>query len=135
MASTLNFEEWTQFLNNATVGIHLVGGDGTILWANDPELQALGYSKEEYLNRSITDFHVDKDVIERILATLVGGGSLNNYPARMRAKDGSIKHVLINSNVFRKDGEFEHTRCFTSVVSGPVYNQLRAELEQSSDTK
>ena len=123
-----SFEDSDNLLNNASLGVHLVGSDGTILWANDLELQCLGYEREEYINHHVAEFHVDNDVIDRILDILTGGGMLHAYPARLRAKDGSIKHVLINSNVFRKGGEFIHTRCFTTSISEAVYNQLRMEL-------
>ena len=128
-----SFEHWDNFLNNASLGVHLVASDGTILWANDLELQFLGYEREEYINRHVSEFHVDNDVIDRILNILAGGGMLHAYPARLRAKDGSIKHVLINSNVFSKDGEFVHTRCFTTSISEAVYDQLRMEMLESID--
>lgn len=122
------FEGGDELLKNASLGVHLVDGRGTILWANETELKFLGYSMDEYIGKSITEFHVDQDVIERILGILTGGGMLNVYPARLRAKDGSTKHVLINSNVYREGGEFRHTRCFTSGISEAVYDQLRVEL-------
>jgi PAS domain S-box-containing protein len=125
------FEDWQGFLDNASVGIHLVDGTGKILWANKPELSLLGYESGEYFDRHIADFHIDKDVIEQILEILGGGKMLQAYPARLRAKDGTVKHVLINSNVYAKDGEFAHTRCFTCGISEAVYNQLRRELPQS----
>jgi hypothetical protein len=53
---------------------------------------------------------------------------LASYPARLRAKDGSMKHVLINANVFKRDGQFVHTRCFTSSISETVYEQLKSEM-------
>jgi two-component sensor histidine kinase len=43
--------------------------------------------------------------------------TLNNYEARLRCKDGSIRHVLINSNVLWKDGKFVRTRCFTRDIT------------------
>lgn len=39
-----------------------------------------------------------------------------------------MKHVLINSNVFKRDGQFVHTRCFTSWFSETVYEQLKSEM-------
>ena len=126
------FEEWETFLNNASLGVHLVAADGKILWANKPELKMLGYEPGEYIGRHIADFHVDSEVIDRILNILTSGGTLLTYPARLRAKDGSVKHVLINSNVFRKEGKFIHTRCFTNSISEVVYHQLRAELHRVS---
>lgn len=112
------------------MGVHLVDHEGTVLWANRTELGLLGYEPDEYIGKSISAFHADSDVINRILGILVGGGELHAYPARLRAKDGSIKHVLINSNVFRTHDEFTHTRCFTSEISEAVYELLRAEQPQ-----
>src|SRR5581483_40539 len=41
-----------------------------------------------------------------------------DYPARLRCKDGSVRDVLVTSNVFWEDGRFVHTRCFTRDVTG-----------------
>lgn len=123
-----NREDLELFLENCTVGVHLVAADGSILWANQTELEFLGYNKEDYFGRSIKDFHKDQDVINKILTILSDGSSLHTYPARLKGKDGNTKHVLINSNVFYEDGEFVHTRCFTTGISETVYDQLRAEL-------
>src|SRR5262249_5698400 len=35
-----------------------------------------------------------------------------DYEALLRAKDGSIRHVLISSNIHTRDGRFINTRCF-----------------------
>ncbi|WP_437984334.1 hypothetical protein [Sorangium sp. So ce117] len=42
--------------------------------------------------------------------------------------NASLEHVLINSNVFKRDGQFVHTRCFTSSISETVYEQLKSEM-------
>ncbi|WP_437288905.1 PAS domain-containing protein [Sorangium sp. So ce406] len=129
MGTTRNrFEDWQEFLDNASLGVHLIDANGKILWANKLELEMLGYRPEEYIDRHVADFHVDEDVVDQILCTLSGAGKLLSYPARLRAKDGSVKHVLINSNVYTRDGQFVHTRCFTSCISELVYEQLRSEL-------
>jgi PAS domain S-box-containing protein len=111
-------EQLRDFVENAIVGLHRVGPDGTILWANRAELQLLGYSADEYIGRSIRDFHVDAEVIEDIVARLARGEALESYEARLRARDGSIKHVLISSNVYAPDGRFTYTRCFTRDITG-----------------
>ncbi len=90
-----------------------MAGDGTIVWANRAELQMLGYSWDEYVGHHIADFHVDAPVIEHILATLASGGTLYDQPARLRCKDGSVKHVVIHSNGYFEDGQLRYTRCFT----------------------
>lgn len=115
--------ELAEFFENASLGIHWVGPDGKILRVNQAELNLLGYEKDEYLGRHIADFHVDRPVIDDILHRLTCGETLREYPARLRRKDGSIRDVLINSNVRFQEGQFIHTRCFTRDVT----DQKRAE--------
>ncbi len=43
--------ELADFIENASVGLHWVGADGTILWANQAELDLLVYKHEEYIGR------------------------------------------------------------------------------------
>jgi PAS domain S-box-containing protein len=105
------------FFENAAIPLHWVGANGTILRANRAELDFLGYSADEYVGHNIAEFHADSDVICGILDRLTRGDTLHDEPARMRAKDGSIKPVRITSNVLRHDGRFVHTRCITRDVS------------------
>ncbi len=110
-------DDLEDFFENGAVGLHVVGGDGKILRANKAELEMLGYPAEEYIGRDITEFHVDAPVIRDILYQLGRGEKLDRYPARLRAKDGSIRHVLITSNAQFRDGQFVKTRCFTFDVT------------------
>lgn len=105
------------FFENSAIGLHIVGGDGIIQRANKAELALLGYTAEEYVGRHIVEFHVDAPVIGDILHKLSCGEKLDRYPARLRAKDGSIKQVLITSNSRIEDGKFISTRCFTTDVT------------------
>ncbi|MCW3075964.1 MAG: putative Histidine kinase [Bacteroidetes bacterium] len=118
-------EELNDFIENAALPLHWVNGSGIIIWANQVELDMLGFSKEEYIGRHISNFHADKNAIEDILTRLVNKETLVNYPARLRTKNGEIKHVLINSNVLWKDNKFVHTRCFTRDIS--ELKQIEAE--------
>ncbi len=110
-------EELKRCLDNAAEALHWVGPDGTILWANQTELEFLGYSRGEYIGHNITEFHVDQPVIEDILARLSRGETLLAYEARLRHRDGSTRFVQINSNVRWEDDRFLHTRCFTRDVT------------------
>jgi PAS domain S-box-containing protein len=109
--------ELRDVLENAAEGIHRVGPDGIIQWANNSELELLGYRAEEYIGRHITEFHADADVIDDLLARLSCGQAVHSYPARLRHKDGSIRHVLVNSNVRFENGRFLNTRCFTRDIT------------------
>jgi PAS domain S-box-containing protein len=119
--------ELKDFVENATVGLHWVGPDGKILWANAAELKLLGYTADEYIGRSIKDFHADEPVIDEILRRLTNNEEIHDFRARLRARDGSIRHVSINSNVLFDGGRFIHTRCFTRDIT----EQTRLEEERS----
>jgi PAS domain S-box-containing protein len=130
------------FIENGTIGLHWVGPDGTILWANTTELEMLGYAREEYLGHSIAEFHADQDVIGDILCRLGRNETLVNYEARLRCKSGELKVVLINSNVLWRDGKFVHTRCFTrdvtdikrqAMATRESEERYRALVEQAND--
>ena len=115
--------ELSDFFEKATVGLHWVGPDGKILRVNEEELEMLGYSREEYLGRHIAEFHVNQEVIADILRRLAAGERLQNYPAQMRAKDGALLDVLIDSSVMWDNGRFVHTRCFTRDVTARKRNE------------
>jgi PAS domain S-box-containing protein len=109
--------ELADFVENAVVPMHWVASDGTITWANQAELDMLGYTKEEYIGRSIVEFHADRPVIDKLLRQLSNNEAVQNYQARLRCKDGSIRDVVIDSNVSWRNEEFIHTRCFTRDIS------------------
>lgn len=127
--------ELQDFFDNALEGLHRVGPDGLIQWANKAELRLLGYTAEEYIGHPITQFHADPDVIREILRRLMDGEQLYDQPARLRCKDGSIKHVLIHSNARWEDGKFVHSRCFTRDVTERVLleQEVQARLTQLSE--
>ena len=117
------------FFEHGVVGLHLVAGDGTILRANRAELEMLGYEPGEYIGRKIQDFHADPETIADILKRLSSGERLDKYAARLRRKDGTIRHVLISSSVLFRDGSFVNTRCFTVDVTDQV--QIDEDLRRS----
>jgi len=130
--------ELTDFLENAVEGLHTVGPDGIILWANTAQLQLLGYTAEEYIGHHFAEFHLRRDVFDAMWATLLRGESLHDYPADLRSKDGSIKHVLIHSNALWEDGRFVYTRCFIRDITARMQDaiireQLAAIVESSDD--
>src|SRR3954471_19431050 len=105
------------FLETAAIGLHRVAQDGRILWANAAEMEMLGYTAEEYIGQHIARFHADEPVISDILKRLTCGERLFGCEARLRCKDGSIKHVLIDSSALREEGQFIHTQCFTRDIT------------------
>jgi diguanylate cyclase (GGDEF)-like protein/PAS domain S-box-containing protein len=110
-------EDLDDFFDNAAIPLHWVAADGTILRANQAELGMLGYSPEEYVGKNIAEFHADREVVEEMLRRLAYGETLRNVEARLRRKDGSLRHVLISCNAKFEEGRFLHTRTFTRDVT------------------
>ncbi len=110
-------QELADFIESSADGLRWVAADGVILAANQAELELLGYTKDEYVGHNIAEFHVDSEVAVDILARLKRNETIRAYEMGLRARDGSIKHVLLHSNVFMRDGEFVHSRCLTRDIS------------------
>jgi PAS domain S-box-containing protein len=122
-------EDLSDFIENASLALHWVDGDGRILWANQAELDLLGYKREEYIGRHIAEFHVDATVIEDILQRLNRRETLCNYEARLRCRDGAIRHVLIASNVRWNNQQFLHTRCLTRDITETKRSEQRLRVQ------
>lgn len=116
-------EDLSEFFENSAVGLHVVADDGVILRANQAELAMLGYAEGEYVGHNIKDYHLDPSVIGDILDCLRNHRPISQYPAKLQAKDGSVRHVLITSNGRARDRRATGTRCFMIDVTD------RAEAE------
>ena len=124
--------DYQDFFENGAVALHLVSADGVILHANKAEFDLLGYPSEEYVGRHIADFYPDRDLIEDILSRVTRGEKIARYPARLKARDGSIKHVEITSSGHFRDGKLINTRCFTVDVTD--LERTRSDLKQHDRT-
>ena len=113
----INESDFRDFAESALIGLHWVGPDGTVLWVNQAELDMLGYAREEYVGRNISEFHADPQIIEDMLSRLLRGEALRDYEARLRCKNGTIRHVQVSSSGLFEHGKFIHTRCFTVDVT------------------
>jgi PAS domain S-box-containing protein len=105
------------YFDNASICLHWVNADGIIIWSNLAELRMLGYTEKEYIGRHISEFHASKSAIEDIMSRLSNKQRIENYDADLVCKDGSIRHVTINSTALWEGEKFVHTRCFTIDVT------------------
>lgn len=105
--------ELIDFFQNAPIALHWLSGAGIIMWANDSELQSLGYSADEYIGHCITEFLMlgEELHLHEVLGNLAAGRTIHDKPFRFRAKNGDVKYLIVDSNVnFNEDGSFRHTR-------------------------
>jgi PAS domain S-box-containing protein len=130
-------EELADFFDNANVGLEVVGADGLIQRVNQAKLDLLGYEREEYIGRPVTDFHVDQKAIREVFERLQRGEKITSLSTRLRAKDGTTKDVLINSSGYFENGQFQHSRCFTLDITdrnrAATARALLASVVESSE--
>src|SRR5262249_703520 len=117
--------ELEDFFENSPAGLQWISEDGVVIRANQAELSILGYEESEYVGHLIAEFYEDPAASEDMLRRLSEGNRLRNYEVRLRAKDGSIKHVLIDANVYRKDNKFVHIRSVSRDITD--LKELEAE--------
>ena len=109
--------ELEDFVENAPAGIRWMAQDGTILRANQVELDMLGYRSEEYVGKNIAAFHIDPEVAADTLRRLRARESLRNVETRLRRRDGSICYGLVSASVRWEGREFVHACCFTRDIT------------------
>lgn len=124
--------DYQDFFENGAVALRLVGADGIILHANQAELDLLGYPAAEYIGRHIGEYYAEQATSDDILGRLARGEKIVRYPVRMRARDGSIKHLEITSSGHFRDGRLVNARCFTVDVTD--LERTRLELKQRINT-
>ena len=105
------------FFENASIGLCWLGPDGTVLRANRTELDLVGYTRDEYVGRDVRQCHVDPQIMEDVLRRLRAGETIRNVEARLRHRDGSIRHVLFSASARMEGGRFVHARCVTRDVT------------------
>lgn len=122
--------ELIDFLQNAPIAMHWLSGEGIVLWANQTELDVLGYTAEEYIGQPIMKFCPDEEeLVLEIFKQLGSGNTIKDVPVRFRTKDGRVVDLLIDSNVkYTAEGKFGHTRCFIRDDTGRKVREGRASL-------
>jgi len=130
--------ELEDFVEHTPVGMRWTGPDGTILRANQAELEMLGYRSEEYVGKNVAAFHVDPEVAADTLRRLRAGEALPNVETRLRRRDGSICYGLVSASARFDGGEFVHARCLTRditerKVAELTLAQFKAMVESADD--
>ncbi|HUR26327.1 MAG TPA: GAF domain-containing protein [Candidatus Thermoplasmatota archaeon] len=127
----LREEELRDFIENGLECMHQVDAGGAILWVNQAELDFLGYTLEEYLGRNIREFHTDPALLDSIFDDLGNRRAVRNRRASLRAKDGSLRTVLINSNgVYDEQGRFVRSRCFSRSIDDLTQAELALQARE-----
>ena len=116
--------ELEDFFTKAPLGLLWVGPAGHVLRANESFLELMGRAERRVVGRPVSEFHADPEIADDLLTRLSHGETLQNCRLRLRQKNGSLKHVLIDANGLWDNGLLVHTRWFVRDIT------RRMELER-----
>jgi signal transduction histidine kinase len=125
-ASLRSESELADFFDHSPLGLLWVGPDGTIQRINQAELNLLDTTMEAALGRAVQSLHDDPEIITQLLDRLAAGETVKDFRARIRQKDGAIKHFLIDANGLWVRKRLKHTRWFVWDVTRLV--ELEREI-------
>lgn len=112
------------FFDNAPIGLQWLGKDGKILRANEAQLNLLGHEFDSYLGHSLNEFECEPGMADEMLQSLATQAIIHNFRTRLKHRDGSVRHVVIDANSLWSGKQFVHFSMFTRDIT------LRVDLER-----
>ncbi len=107
-------ERFRDFFSNAPIGFHMFNSEGYIVYANQAELDMIGYTHEEIIGKKKwKDLIAPEDygLFEEHWDMIRKGEVVRNREYTVVRKDGSSFHVLLNASPrIDEDGTLESTR-------------------------
>lgn len=130
-------QELKELLDHAAVGLSFVDPSGLVLWANQTELEFMGFAEHEYVGKRFASFMADPEVASDLLGRVARNERVSSYEARLRTHDGSIKQVLIDGSGLYRDGVLVHSRLSTRDITGLLEREqsARHRVEVTSHLK
>jgi PAS domain S-box-containing protein len=119
-------QELADFFADSPLGLLWVGPDGRLLRINQAGLELLGWRGEEVLGWPAAGFRAAVDGVARLLDRLARRDTVRNYRTRLRAKDGTVKDVLVDANGLWEKGRLVYSRWFVRDITRSV--ELEREI-------
>ena len=119
------------FFKESPLGLLWVSSKGHVLRVNRAQLELLDLTSEEVLGRPAAEFIAEEETAEDLLGRLSRGETLQNYRARLKQPNGTLKHVLVDANGLWEDGKLVHSRWFVRDISRRL--ELEREILATTD--
>ncbi len=127
--------EFQDFFESISVPMHIINGSGVILWANDAELDLIGYKKDQFIGKHISKFHSNQLIIQEMMHSLMNNQPVKNFFATLMCKNGDLKNVMINCYPHFKEDKLVHIRCVTNDITRYVQEDEKKSITIASLTK
>jgi PAS domain S-box-containing protein len=115
----------TSFFNHSPIGLEWLSAGGTILRANQAQLDLMGCSAAEYLGHFFGEFCTDATGSQHLLERLAANETVRNLQMPRRRKDGTIRLVLVDAQPLWHEGEF----LYSSIFSRDITERVNLERE------
>lgn len=130
--------EYRSLFDDALDLIHICDMNGIIVDANQAELRAMGYTKQEYLGRQILDLvHPEmRQSVALEFQRLFNGETIREMPATLLSRSGRSVHVLVNAFPhFDRSGRVVQLRAMMRDVTDRRQKELLLEsvLDTAND--
>ena len=101
-ALTASERELRTILDNMQDTYYRTDAEGQVVRASESTTKLLGYTPGEVFGMQMSDLFVESDGQERFLAALnAAGGTLRNYEAALRHRDGTVIWISTNAQFVR----------------------------------
>jgi len=129
-------ERFRTFFNLPSAGFAMTTADGKWIHFNDKLSQMLGYSRDEFAQKTWMELTPSEDLItelELFTEVINGVKSASNLEKRYIAKDGSLLDVSVATHVVRNpDGSVAY---FTSIIQDITERKRAEEALRESEAK
>ena len=125
--------KYRQLYRSTPAMLHTVDADGCIITVTEHWLQKMGYTRDEVVGRSITDFYSEADrrrLSSGYLKDLISHGAFSNEPRQMVNKSGQVLD-LIMSAISERDSSGEVYRMLVASKDVTERNQAERELRSA----
>ncbi|WP_343559655.1 PAS domain S-box protein [Sphingobacterium sp.] len=107
---TRQVDELSDFIEMVTVPLLKVNQAGIIIWGNQASRELLEDKRADFIGLPVQQFYIDDQTIGEITKALLQNKSIHDSYQKLKCANGTIKHVLINSNAFFQEDKFAYSR-------------------------
>jgi two-component system, chemotaxis family, CheB/CheR fusion protein len=122
--------ELADFFEQATIGLHWMSEEGTILRANRAGKVLFGCEHNDCIGKSFADFFREAKERDEFFTRISKGEPINEMECTLTTPNGLIKQVVIDASTLWHQGTKVHVRCFIRDIT-PVRHMADSLKEAS----
>jgi PAS domain S-box-containing protein len=124
-------ERYRLLFEKSPVGVGLSTADGTPISANKAMIEITGYSFEEMRKINLADTYVDPQALTKLWQILNRDGSVTNFRARLRRKDGTPYDAVLSISRLQVGGkDLVQTTCVDITRQKQMEEELRRRAQE-----